>query len=52
MKSLLSAMVRGFLLWQTKSKTIEECFMTKEEYIKRMNEQEDWTPGWDAIEAE
>lgn len=26
--------------------------MTKEEYIKKMNEQHDWAPGWDAIEAE
>ena len=26
--------------------------MTKEEYIKRMNEDEEWAPGWDAIEAE
>ena len=26
--------------------------MTKEEYIKRMNEEDDWVPGWDAIEEE
>lgn len=26
--------------------------MTKEEYIKRMNEEDDWAPGWDAIEEE
>lgn len=26
--------------------------MTKDEYIKRMNEEDDWAPGWDAIEAE
>ncbi len=26
--------------------------MTKREYIKRMKEEEDWAPGWDAIEAE
>lgn len=26
--------------------------MTKEEYIKRMNEDHEWAPGWDAIEAE
>ncbi len=26
--------------------------MTKKEYIKRMNEDKDWAPGWEAIEAE
>ena len=26
--------------------------MTKREYIKRMNEDKEWAPGWDAIEAE
>ena len=26
--------------------------MTKEEYIKKMNEDHEWAPGWDAIEAE
>ncbi len=26
--------------------------MTKREYVKRMKEEEDWAPGWDAIEAE
>lgn len=26
--------------------------MTKEEYIKRMNEDHEWAPGWDAIDAE
>lgn len=26
--------------------------MTKREYIKRMKEEQDWAPGWDAIEAE
>ena len=26
--------------------------MTKEEYIRKMNEENDWAPGWDAIEAE
>lgn len=26
--------------------------MTKEEYIKRINEEDDWAPGWDAIEGE
>ena len=26
--------------------------MTKEEYVKRMNEEHDWAPGWDAIEGE
>ena len=29
-----------------------EVFMTKEEYIRKMNEENDWAPGWDAIEAE
>ena len=24
--------------------------MTKEEYIQKMNKQEDWAPGWDAID--
>ena len=26
--------------------------MTKEEYRKRMDEDNEWAPGWDAIEAE
>ncbi len=26
--------------------------MTKKQYIKRMNEDEEWAPGWEAIEAE
>lgn len=26
--------------------------MTKREYIKRMNEDKDWAPGWEAIESE
>ena len=26
--------------------------MTKEEYIKRMNEDEEWAPGWDAVADE
>ena len=26
--------------------------MTKEEYCKRMQEEEDWAPGWDAIDQE
>ena len=26
--------------------------MTREEYIKKMNEDDEWAPGWDAIEAE
>lgn len=26
--------------------------MTKEEYIKRMNEDKEWAPGWEAIESE
>ncbi len=26
--------------------------MTKEEYIKRMKEDDEWAPGWDAIDAE
>ena len=26
--------------------------MTKEEYINRMKEDEEWAPGWDAIDAE
>lgn len=26
--------------------------MTKEEYIKKMNEDNEWAPGWDTIEAE
>ena len=26
--------------------------MTKEEYIKRMKEDEEWSPGWDAIDEE
>ncbi|MEE0264404.1 MAG: suppressor of fused domain protein [Acutalibacteraceae bacterium] len=26
--------------------------MTKEEYIKRMNEDKEWAPGWDAIQDE
>ena len=26
--------------------------MTKEEYLKRMKEEHDWAPGWDAIEEE
>ena len=26
--------------------------VTKEEYIRKMNEENDWAPGWDAIEAE
>jgi hypothetical protein len=26
--------------------------MTKEEYINKMHENEEWAPGWDAIEAE
>lgn len=26
--------------------------MTKEEYIKRMHDEEDWAPGWDAIDEE
>ena len=26
--------------------------MTKEEYIKKMHEDDEWSPGWDAIEAE
>ena len=24
--------------------------MTREEYIARMNSEDDWAPGWDAIE--
>ena len=26
--------------------------MTKEEYIKRMKEDDEWAPGWEAIDAE
>ena len=26
--------------------------MTKEEYINRMKEDEEWAPGWEAIDAE
>ena len=26
--------------------------MTKEEYLERKNKEEDWAPGWDAIEEE
>lgn len=26
--------------------------MTKDEFVKRMNEDEEWAPGWEAIEAE
>lgn len=26
--------------------------MTKEEYIKRMKEDSEWAPGWDAIDSE
>ncbi len=26
--------------------------MTKEEYVEKMNNDEDWAPGWDAIDAE
>ena len=26
--------------------------MTKEEYIKRMKEDNEWAPGWEAIDAE
>lgn len=26
--------------------------MTKEEYIKRMHTEDDWAPGWDAIDTE
>ena len=26
--------------------------MTREEYIARMNSEDDWAPGWDAIEEE
>ena len=26
--------------------------MTREEYIARMNSEDDWSPGWDAIEEE
>lgn len=29
-----------------------EVFMTKEEYIRKMNEDNEWAPGWDTIEAE
>ena len=26
--------------------------MTKEEYVKRMKEDDEWAPGWEAIDAE
>lgn len=26
--------------------------MTKEEYIRKMNEDHEWAPGWDVIETE
>ena len=26
--------------------------MTREEYVARMNSEDDWAPGWDAVEEE
>ena len=28
------------------------CKMTREEYVERMEKEDDWAPGWDAIDRE